>query len=170
FWDKSAWDICSKFRAVAMVFEFICLGNIVLWWWFPVRSLSCSIFPSAWISLVIGAIILSIGGLIMFLGMKDAGAESSSPSPDTELFGGIYRYIRHPQALGEFPMFPALALLVNSLFLFVVLVVYVLFYLPIMILVEERDLVRRFGKKYTEYKRNTGALFPKFNKKKRKNN
>ncbi|MFO8018991.1 MAG: hypothetical protein R6U96_10170, partial [Promethearchaeia archaeon] len=63
FWDKSAWDICSKFRAVAMVFEFICLGNIVLWWWFPVRSLSCSIFPSAWISLVIGAIILSIGGL-----------------------------------------------------------------------------------------------------------
>lgn len=105
----------------------------------------------------------------MFLGMKDAGEESATPSPDTELFRGIYQYIRHPQALGEFPMFPALALLVNSLFLFIVLVIYVLIYLPIMVFLEERDLIRRFGEKYGAYQRNTGAFFPKFNKEKKEN-
>ncbi|MHA1149405.1 MAG: methyltransferase [Promethearchaeota archaeon] len=32
------------------------------------------------------------------------------------MYGGIYNYIRHPQSLGEFVIFMALPLLINSWF------------------------------------------------------
>ncbi|MHA1384825.1 MAG: hypothetical protein ACTSR3_13830 [Candidatus Helarchaeota archaeon] len=38
--------------------------------------------------------------------------------------------------------------------------------LGIIIYYEEKDLVKRFGKAYIEYQHNTGAIFPKFWKKK----
>ena len=43
--------------------------------------------------------------------MKDAGSESLHPSKETVMYGGIYNYIRHPQALGEFPLLEHLLLI-----------------------------------------------------------
>jgi len=44
------------------------------------------------------------------------------------------------------------------------LAAYLVIYTPIMIHYEEADLIRRFGEQYIEYKKKTGALFPKFRK------
>jgi protein-S-isoprenylcysteine O-methyltransferase Ste14 len=45
------------------------------------------------------------------------------------------------------------------------MVIYIIVYVPIMIHYEEKDLIRRFGEKYREYQKSTGALFPKIRKK-----
>ncbi|MBN1216177.1 MAG: hypothetical protein JXA99_12145 [Candidatus Lokiarchaeota archaeon] len=41
----------------------------------------------------------------------------------------------------------------------------VVIYTPIMIYFEEKDLIKRFGEPYKEYKKRTGASFPKLRKK-----
>jgi protein-S-isoprenylcysteine O-methyltransferase Ste14 len=98
-------------------------------------------------------------------GVIDAGSETLSPSKETEMYGGIYNYIRHPQSLGEFPLFVAFGFMLNSWFFVVISFVFIIIYIPIMIHFEEKDLTRRFGDKYTAYKERTGALFPKLRKK-----
>ena len=97
--------------------------------------------------------------------MKDAGSETMSPSKETEMYGGIYNHIRHPQTLGEFPMYPAMAFIFNSWFLVIITTVFIIIYTPIMIHYEEIDLAKRFGQNYLDYKKRTGALFPKLRKK-----
>jgi len=101
--------------------------------------------------------------------MKDAGSETLSPSKDTKMYGGIYNYIRHPQTLGEFPTFVAISFFFNSWFLVILSSVYIIIYTPIMIHYEEIDLTKRFGEKYKEYQKRTGALFPKIVKSSKKN-
>ncbi|MHA1725289.1 MAG: methyltransferase family protein [Promethearchaeota archaeon] len=96
--------------------------------------------------------------------MKDAGSETLTPSKDLKMYGGIYNYIRHPQALVEFPIFVALGYLLNSWFLVFISSAFIILYTPIMIYYEEKDLIRRCGEKYIEYKKRTRALFPKLKK------
>jgi len=97
--------------------------------------------------------------------MRDAGSETLQPSKQTQMYGGIYNYIRHPQSLGEFPLFIAIAFIVNSWFMVILMSVYIIVYVPIMIYYEEKDLIWRFGERYREYQKKTGALFPKIRKK-----
>ena len=60
------------------------------------------------------------------------------------MYGGIYQKIRHPQAVGEFPLWWVIAFLVHSPFL----VLFSFLYVPVwysLCLAEERDLVLRYG-------------------------
>jgi protein-S-isoprenylcysteine O-methyltransferase Ste14 len=118
--------------------------------------------------IIIGIIITVLGSIIMVKGMIDAGSETAKPSEDTELYEGIYKYIRHPQSLGEFPIFIAVAFMVNSWFLVIIMFLFNVIYVPIMVYYEEKDLIRRFGKDYEEYREKTGALFPKVRSQKKK--
>lgn len=97
--------------------------------------------------------------------MRHAGSESLTPSEETQMYGGIYKHIRHPQTVGEFPTFVAIAFILNSWFLVIITALFIVIYIPIMIYYEEKDLVRRFGDKYVQYQKRTGALFPKIRKK-----
>ncbi|MBD3227131.1 MAG: DUF1295 domain-containing protein [Candidatus Lokiarchaeota archaeon] len=158
---KKAWKECAIFRSIASIFEFIIVINCVLWVFFPIDLLNWIIFPNYFISIIV-AVAMSIPFLIILLkGMKDAGSESLQPSKDTEMYSGIYKYIRHPQSLGEFPLFMTIAVGVNSWFLLLIMTLFVVIYLPIMIHYEEKDLIKRFGDDYREYRKNTGAIFPK---------
>ncbi|MDX1798276.1 MAG: isoprenylcysteine carboxylmethyltransferase family protein [Candidatus Lokiarchaeia archaeon] len=163
--DK-AWADCKKFRSIGGVAEFITIGNLILWIWFPLPVVSDWIISSnIWVGVIIGLCILIPCTYLLVRGAKDAGSETLSPSKETEMYGGIYKYIRHPQTLGEFPMFPALAFMFNSWFLVIISSLFIIIYTPIMIHYEEKDLVKRFGVKYVEYQKRTGALFPKLRKK-----
>lgn len=62
-------------------------------------------------------------------------------------------------------MFPALAFMFNSWFLVIISSIFIIIYIPIMIHYEEKDLVKKYGEKYIEYQKSTGALFPKLRKK-----
>jgi protein-S-isoprenylcysteine O-methyltransferase Ste14 len=161
---KKAWKQCAQFRTIAGGLEFVISINIFLWIWFPISNLNWEISLNHWVGIIISIAIIIPGLIIMFKGMKDAGSETYKPSDQTKMYGGIYRYIRHPQSLGEFPIFVAFAFFVNSWFLVIVLTVFVIIYVPIMIHYEEEDLIRRFGDYYRKYQEETGALLPKINK------
>ncbi|NHJ87349.1 MAG: isoprenylcysteine carboxylmethyltransferase family protein [Asgard group archaeon] len=160
--DEKAWKFCKNIRAIAIIFEFLILATIILWHWFPIIAINWKISINYWwIGLIIGGIIFIPGLSLMIKGMIDAGSESAVPSKETEMYGGIYNYIRHPQTLGEMPLFIALAFMLNSWFLVLIMTIYVLIYTPIMLYFEEKDLVKRFGEKYQTYQKETGMLLPK---------
>jgi len=162
---EKAWEECKKLRSISGFFEIISLINIILWIWFPLPLVNAWIISQNILVGVIVAICIMIPCLIMmFKGIVDAGSETLTPSKETEMYGGIYQYIRHPQSAGEFPIFIAMGFLVNSWFLVVLMSIYIMIYVPIMVNYEEKDLVRRFGDKYIEYQNQTGAIFPKFRK------
>ena len=89
----------------------------------------------------------------------------AAPYEDTTMHDGIYQYIRHPGALGEMPLYIALAIFLNNWFLVLWMTFFVLIYTPLAIYFEEMDLVKRFGDEYLKYKERTGALIPKIRKK-----
>jgi protein-S-isoprenylcysteine O-methyltransferase Ste14 len=53
-----------------------------------------------------------------------------------------------------------IALFVNSLFLTVWMTVFIFIFTPIHIYYEEKDLLKRFGDEYAEYRKATPAVFP----------
>jgi protein-S-isoprenylcysteine O-methyltransferase Ste14 len=60
------------------------------------------------------------------------------------------------------PLFIAIALFINSLFLTVWTTLFVSLGTPIFIHYEEKDLLKRFGDAYLEYRRRTRGLIPRF--------
>ena len=110
---------------------------------------------------VILAIIVTIPSFaLMGIGVKHAGTETLSPKKEHTLYGGIYNRIRHPQALGEVWVAHIVALVLHRtfLFLFAFLWIPVFYYMSV---VEERDLIVRYGKPYEEYRERVGMFFPK---------
>ncbi|NHI91797.1 MAG: isoprenylcysteine carboxylmethyltransferase family protein [Candidatus Lokiarchaeota archaeon] len=163
---EKAWEECARLRIIGSVFMCVTVINFFLWIWFPIQIFNWLIDPNYILGIIIGIIILVIFMPIMIKGEHDAGAETMKPSKDTEMYGGIYNYIRHPQTLGEFPTFIALGFFLNSWFLVIIFIIWIVVYTPIMIYIEEKDLIRRFGDSYRDYQKRTGALIPKLGRKK----
>jgi methanethiol S-methyltransferase len=161
---KKAWKQAAIYRSIAGFLEFIIVLNTFLWIWFPISLFNWKIHQNIIVGIIIGLLIIIPGTILVIKGMLDAGSETAKPSEDTEMYGGIYKFIRHPQSLGEFPIFIAIAFIVNSWFLVIIMVLFNIIYIPIMIYYEEKDLIRRFGKDYKKYQEKTGALFPKLRK------
>jgi len=162
---EQAWRECMNLRIIASIFEIIMVVTLIFWIWVPLPLINWKVHPNFVFGLIIG-ITISIPCLAILLkGVRDAGSETLQPSKETDLYGGIYNYIRHPQSLGEFLLFLTIAFMVNSWFLVLLMAIYTIVYVPIMIYYEEQDLIRRFGAKYQEYQKRTGALFPKLRKK-----
>ncbi len=161
---EKAWEECARYRNLIGIFELGMVINIFLWIYFPIPEVSWVINQNFLVGIVIG-ICIGIPNLFLLVkGMKDAGAESLHPSKETVMFEGIYKYIRHPQNLGELSLFIALAFGVNSLFLVIWVTVSVILILLIITYFEEKDLVERFGDSYIKYKQATGAFIPKLRK------
>jgi protein-S-isoprenylcysteine O-methyltransferase Ste14 len=158
---KKAWKDCKRFRGFSAVFLSLLVIQMVLWVWFPIPGLTMIVHPNPLIPFLLGVAIAIPLTAILILGVRDAGKETMSPSHDTELFGGIYKNIRHPQMVGELPWFVIIALFLNSLFLVLYSIFVLVISFPIIIYFEEKDLVKRFGAKYVEYRKRTGCIFPK---------
>ncbi|MHA1123154.1 MAG: methyltransferase family protein [Candidatus Heimdallarchaeota archaeon] len=164
--DKT-WKQSKTFRIVASVFESLFVVYVILWQWFPVPEIDWEIFPTHWwIGLIIFSVIFIPGLIIVIKGVVDAGSETLTPSEETKMYGGIYNHIRHPQTVGEMPMFVALAFALNSWFLVLYTFVFIIIYTPLIMYFEEKDLVKRFGDSYRQYQKETGAFFPKLRKRK----
>ncbi|NVM52551.1 MAG: hypothetical protein HWN66_02525 [Candidatus Helarchaeota archaeon] len=165
---EKAWKECAIFRNLNRVIEFILLTNLILWTQFPIPELNWIVYENLLIGIIIGIAILIPSLVIWIKGLKDAGKETFIPLKEKVLNKGIFKYIRHPQTVGGFPLFIVFAFMLNSLFLVVWSAIYLLISVPIIMYFEEKDLVKRFGDAYIEYKRTTGAFFPKVWKKKEK--
>ena len=156
-----AYKKCGRYRMVASAFELILIGTYVVYSDHPLPLPLPETFPwNYWLSVAIALVIGIPSGYVMLRGVIDAGEESMLPKKKGRLFDGIYTKIRHPQAMGELPLWWSFSLLLNSPFL----ALYSLVMIPIFIgmaLYEEQDLPLRFGKKYLAYKENTGFVIPK---------
>ncbi len=159
-YGEKAWKQCRNIRAFSLIFLMTALINSFLWIWYPVPSLNWKVSEISSISIIISIIIGIPCIIVMILGEIAAGKESLVPSKETEMYGGIYNYIRHPQTIGEFPLYIVFGFFVNSWFIATVGFLYCLIYIPIMVHFEEEDLVKRFGDSYKEYQKRTGAVFP----------
>jgi protein-S-isoprenylcysteine O-methyltransferase Ste14 len=162
---EQAWKECGTLRNVSFVFASIMILNTILWLWIPVPELSWHISPNPLFGIIVGLIIGIPCFIIMSIAMRDAGKEMHAPQKGIQMLGGIYRKLRHPGALGEMPLYIVIALFVNSLFLTSWMILFVLIFTPIHIHYEEKDLLKRFGQKYSEYQRTTPAFFPRLKRK-----
>lgn len=94
---------------------------------------------------------------LRFCGLQQGWNPERMDEPETLNITGPYRFVRHPLMICLFlflwgvPVMP-----VPLAFLSGGLTVYVLLALPL----EERDLVRRFGAAYEDYRQQVPALFP----------
>ena len=165
---EKGWKTCKRYRMVAAIFMFVGCVNLFLWLVIPIDILNWKINPKPIVGIIIGVVTCIIFLPFMIIGEIHAGKETMSPSKDTEMYGGIYKYIRHPQTLGEWPLFIAFSAFINSWFFVLLSVLYIVIYTPIMIYFEEIDLEKRFGEPYKKYKEQTGALFPKLKRRRNK--
>lgn len=158
---ERAWRRCLWYRVIAGTFEFVIMANYVVYIFYPLPIGLPERFPWPWwVSVVIGLVIGLPTGWLMLRGLKDAGRESMEPRKEHALHGGIYGRMRHPQAVGEMPLFWAIAFLLHSPFL----VLWSFVYLPVFIVMcwaEERDLLLRYGEAYEDYRQRVGLFFPK---------
>ena len=158
---EKAYKRCGNYRIIASVFEIITAVNYILYFFYPLPiNIPRFFIWDYWISIVLCFIILIPCMYIMLKGVKDAGREALFPDKTQTLYGGIYKKIRHPQALGEVFIWWVVALLLNSPFLFL----YSIVWFPIFYWfckAEEKDLEIRYGEPYIEYKKQTGMFIPK---------
>ena len=161
---EKAWKQCYWFRMVSNAAIVIVVVNVFLWIWIPIPKLSWYLNDNPFIGIFVGFIIVIPCSIILYKAIKDGGREHMKPLKDTTLHGGIYKIIRHPGVLGEMPWYIALGFFLNSIFLIFIMTTFVIIYTPIYIYFEDKDLLKRFGDDYKEYKQKTGALIPKYKK------
>ncbi len=73
---------------------------------------------------------------------------------------GPYRYVRHPAYLSNLMEYLAVPLIANAYY---TLIGVLLIYLPLNLIrlrLEEKELIRKFGKEYEDYRDKVPALFP----------
>jgi protein-S-isoprenylcysteine O-methyltransferase Ste14 len=159
---ERAYKRCGQYRMMAMIPMTLASLNYVAYHWYPlpIDPLPAR-FPWPYaVSVALSALIGIPALAVMLWGVRDAGEEALTPDKSHTMYGGIYEKIRHPQALGEAPLWLVLALLINSPFL----AVFSLLYLPVWYwwsVEEEKDLLLRYGQAYADYRARTGMFFPK---------
>jgi protein-S-isoprenylcysteine O-methyltransferase Ste14 len=156
-----AYQRCTIYRFLSGVFMSVAMVNYVVYVFHPLPIPLAETFSWPWwISALIAVLIALPSGYLWLRGMKDAGEETMIVRKGHIMYGGIYEKIRHPQAVGELPFWWVIAFLLHSPFL----VLYSFIWLPIfliMSLAEENDLLIRYGQAYADYRKETGAFFPK---------
>jgi protein-S-isoprenylcysteine O-methyltransferase Ste14 len=157
----AAYAKCTRYRTVSAIFMTLAGVNYVVYAFYPLPLPLPRVFPwPYWISALIAVLIAIPSGILFALGMKDAGEETMRVKKEHQLYGGIYKKIRHPQAAGEVWYWWVFAFLCHSPFL----AIYSIIWLPLFHLMskaEERDLLIRYGKDYQRYMESTGMYFPK---------
>jgi protein-S-isoprenylcysteine O-methyltransferase Ste14 len=113
-------------------------------------------FPPAACYLLAAILSLPAAGLI-FLGLWEARGETLRPALQPRLFGGVYRWVRHPQATGALLAWCAFACLLRSPLPVLISAAAVPLWAWVCVL-EQRDLHRRFGADYEAYLERTGLF------------
>jgi protein-S-isoprenylcysteine O-methyltransferase Ste14 len=158
---ERAYTLCARYRLVAAFLMCLSTLNYIVYYFLPLPiQLPRSLPWPWWVSAVIALAIAVPAGYLWYRGVRDAGEETMVPKKDHSLYGGIYRKIRHPQAVGEMPFFWVLAFLLHSPFLALFSFVWIPVFL-VASLAEERDLVIRYGQAYKAYRERTGFILPR---------
>ncbi len=157
----TAYQKSGRYRIIASVFELVAIASYVVYSNYPLPISIPQAFPWPYRISVSAAVIIGVpSAYVMIRGVLAAGEDSVMPKKKHKLYGGIYKKIRHPQAMGEIPLWWVLSLLLNSPFLALYSIVWIPIFTAIA-LAEEKDLLIRYGKKYADYQKKTGFVIPR---------
>ena len=78
------------------------------------------------------------------------------------VISGPYRYVRNPMLLGVFSLLLFESILFSSLPIFFWFIFFFIINIIYFKIFEEKELIRRFGANYEDYKNKVPMLFPKF--------
>jgi protein-S-isoprenylcysteine O-methyltransferase Ste14 len=114
-----------------------------------------------WVGYLIGAFLAALGVLILALGLKVSSLKVLIGRDKSVLVTrGIYSYIRHPFCLSCILLaFSAAVGLRSAVGLMIAILALVIIYVRASF--EEKELERRFGQEYCEYKSKVGMFLPK---------
>jgi len=87
------------------------------------------------------------------------------PEDSRKLSGGLYSFIRHPNYAGRGFVALGIGFLANNLLAICLSFIHFLFFY-ILSKIEDRELVKRFGQNFIDYKTKTPAMIPKLRKSK----
>ncbi|MBN2379578.1 hypothetical protein JXM67_07230 [candidate division WOR-3 bacterium] len=151
-----AYKVSTANRVVSAFSITLAAACYVCHFFFPLPIPVFDRFPwPYWISAIFGGI-LALPSLYFWIrGMIDAGKGTMVVEKEFKPYTGIYKRIRHPQAAGELLAWWVMAFFLHSPFL----ALYSIVWIPIFIwisLAEEKDLITRYGKTYTDYMKTTG--------------
>ncbi|NDJ75177.1 MAG: hypothetical protein GYB65_02870 [Chloroflexi bacterium] len=163
-WEKrigpSAYVRSNRYRSITAVLIMLITITYVLYALFPLPMIPPHLAWRWWISALIACLLATPGLYLTVQGVSDTGEGTLVVRKDQPLYAGIYRHIRHPQAVGELLLWLAIAFLLHSPFL----VFYSLLWLPLHVwfcLAEERDLLLRYGEAYQAYQQQAGFWWPR---------
>lgn len=159
---RRAYRRCTIYRVASAGLVTVTFANYVVWRFYPVGPGWAMHFPWPWwLSGLVAALLGLAGGWLMVRGILDAGAETMQPQVGRRLHGGIYRRVRHPQAVGGLSMWFVAAIALDSPFLLGWSLAFVPAWAGIC-LAEEADLRLRFGREYQRYAREVPMWIPRF--------
>ncbi|HIE17346.1 MAG TPA: isoprenylcysteine carboxylmethyltransferase family protein [Dehalococcoidia bacterium] len=123
-------------------------------------------FDLAWWNLGLSIFMLVLGWLIMFWPVIDFFRARGTPvpfSPPPKLITtGLYAYVRNPMLLGMFIFLLGLGILFGSLSLvFIFTPSFIVLNVLYLKAIEERELEKKFGDEYLEYKRRVPMFIPR---------
>lgn len=127
-------------------------------------------YPLRFIELIVGSIMTIIGVHIFSWGLttistnRASGIEIGKTVEDSTLItDGAFSFCRHPITLGFLFIMPGIALIFD----FIPMMLMTPIYSPMLISLlfyEEKELIRRYGDKYREYKNDVPFLIPRLAK------
>jgi protein-S-isoprenylcysteine O-methyltransferase Ste14 len=114
-----------------------------------------------WVGYLIGAVLAALGVLLLALGLKASSFRILIGRDKSALVTrGIYSYIRHPFCFSCILLaFSAAVGLRSAVGLMIAILALVIIYVRASF--EEKELERRFGQEYCEYKSKVGMFIPK---------
>lgn len=98
--------------------------------------------------------------------LRNRGTPVPFNPPPKLITTGLYRYIRNPMLLGLFIFLVGLGFLLGSLSLiFILTPIFILINVLYLKGIEEKEMEKKFGKQYLEYKKKVPMWFPRFYRK-----
>ncbi|MBI4927227.1 MAG: isoprenylcysteine carboxylmethyltransferase family protein [Anaerolineae bacterium] len=98
-------------------------------------------------------------------GPVEIGNIEISPKTRNLIVSGPYRYTRNPMLFGTLLIYLAFALYLNSLTAVVLIGAIFTFMLAVVVKMEERRLMKDFGRQYEEYRKKVSMFIPWFHRK-----
>lgn len=127
-------------------------------------------FGSTWWSLGLGWLLTIVGFLIMFWTVvaffRTRGTPVPFNPPPKLITSGLYSCVRNPMLLGMFIFLFGLGVLLGSLSLiFIFTPLFIVINVLYIKAIEEKEMEKKFGREYLEYKKRVPMFFPWLKKK-----
>jgi protein-S-isoprenylcysteine O-methyltransferase Ste14 len=125
-------------------------------------------------NIITGILLILFGGILaiwtIFAQIKLASGTPFPMLPTKNLIIiGPFKYCRNPMTLGTIMAYSGIAVMIGSFASLLFVVLFALLLITYLKLVEEKELVLRFGQEYAEYKKVTPFIIPiRFAKEKKK--